>query len=287
MAGGNHHVKLLIFLILCAALAAAWTSAQDGPGTLVADRGKDTQSTPALKTRDRPIRVDTTMVLVPVTVTDPLNRLVTGLEREHFEVYEGKDQQKIVSFSSEDVPLSLGLVFDASGSMANKMDKARMAVLQFFKTANPRDEFFLVDFNDSPRMISDFTRSLEEIQNKLIFTAARGRTALLDAIYLGINHMRHAENGKKAILIISDGGDNHSRYTENEIKSLVKESDVQLYAIGIYNAYGARPTPEEMDGTGRGDRRAAVPGGQPQRSAGHRRQDRHRAEKPVPAGLRP
>ncbi len=203
-----------------------------------------------LKTRERPIQVDVNVVLVNVTVTDPLNRLVTGLEKEHFQVFEDKAEQKILHFSNEDVPISLGLVFDASGSMSNKIDKARMAALQFFKTANPQDEFFLVDFNDQPRLMTDFTSSIEEIQNKLVFTAARGRTALLDAVYLALNQMRHARHLKKALLILSDGGDNHSRYTENEIKGLVKEADVQIYAIGIYNPYGSRSTPEEMAGPG-------------------------------------
>jgi Ca-activated chloride channel family protein len=232
-----------LVLLLMALVGAAWLPAGDEQSKLVADT-KDQQ----VKKRERPIQVDVNLVLVPVTVTDPLNRLVTGLEREHFQLFEDKSEQKIAHFSSEDVPVSLGLVFDASGSMSNKIDKSRMAALQFFKTANPQDEFFLVDFNDQPRLMSDFTTSVEEVQNKLVFTQAKGRTSLLDAIYLAVNHMKHARNQKKAILIISDGGDNHSRYTENEIKSLVKEADVQVYAIGIYNAYGSRPTPEEQAG---------------------------------------
>jgi Ca-activated chloride channel family protein len=230
--------------MFAAMFGAAPSWAGDEQSKLVPDRN-DKQT---LKTRDRPIQIEVSLVLVPVTVTDPLNRLVTGLEKEHFQVFEDKAEQKIVHFSSEDAPVSLGLVFDASGSMANKIDKSRMAALQFFKTANPQDEFFLVDFNDQPRLMCDFTTSIEEIQNKLVFTQAKGRTALLDAIYLAVNLMKHARNQKKAILIISDGGDNHSRYTENEIKSLVKEADVEIYAIGIYNAYGQRPTPEEQSG---------------------------------------
>ena len=117
-------------------------------------------------------------------------------------------EQKILQFSNEDVPVSLGLVFDSSGSMSNKMEKSRSAVLQFFKTANPQDEFFLVDFSDAPRLLSDFTTSIEDVQNRLVFTQAKGRTALLDALYLALNHMRHAKHAKKAILVISDGGDN-------------------------------------------------------------------------------
>ncbi len=201
---------------------------------------------PALKTHTKPLRVDVDLVLVSVTITDPMNRLVTGLERDNFQVYEDKQPQEIRHFSSEDAPISLGVIFDMSGSMSNKIEKAREAVVEFFKTANPQDEFFMIAFNDKPELLSDFTRSIEDIQGRLIFTMPRGRTAMLDAIYLGMNKMRDAQNSKKALLIISDGGDNHSRYTDSEIKSMVKEADVQIYAIGIFEA--APPTPEELRG---------------------------------------
>ena len=176
----------------------------------------------------RPLKVDVDLVLVPVTITDPMNRLVTGLEKDNFELYEGNSAQEIRSFSSEDAPVSLGVIFDSSGSMSSKMDRAKDAVIEFFKTANPQDEFFMITFSDEPEEVSDFTSSVDEIQNKLVFAVPRRRTALLDAIYMGISKMRQAKYPKKALLIISDGGDNHSRYTENEIKSLVKEAD-QLY----------------------------------------------------------
>ncbi len=177
------------------------------------------------------------LVLVPVTVTDPMNRLVTGLDKENFQVFEGKEQQELRNFSSEDAPVSLGVIFDMSGSMSSKIERAREAVIEFFKTANPQDEFFLITFADRPEEISDFTQSVEELQGKLVFTVPKGRTALLDAIYLGVSKMRQAKYPKKALLIVSDGGDNHSRYTEGEIKSLVKEADVMIYSIGIYDHY--------------------------------------------------
>jgi Ca-activated chloride channel family protein len=186
------------------------------------------------------------LVLVPVTVTDPLNRLVTGLDKENFEVYEGKDRQEVRHFSAEDAPISLGVIFDMSGSMASKIERAREAVVDFFKTANPQDEFFLITFSDKPEEVSDFTQSIDDLQGKLVFTIPKGRTALLDAIYLGISKMRQAKYPKKSLLIISDGGDNHSRYTEGEIKSLVKEADVMIYSIGIYDHYFA--TEEERLG---------------------------------------
>jgi Ca-activated chloride channel family protein len=201
---------------------------------------------PSLKTHTRPLKVDVSLVLVPVTITDPMNRLVTGLDKENFQLFEGKDQQDIRHFSSEDAPVSIGVIFDMSGSMASKIERAREAVVEFFKTANPQDEFFMVTFADKPEEVSDFTSSIEDIQGKLVYTVPKGRTALLDAIYLGVSKMRQAKYQKKAMLIISDGGDNHSRYTEGEIKSLVKEADVLIYAIGIYDHYMA--TPEEALG---------------------------------------
>ncbi len=201
---------------------------------------------PALKTHTKPILVDVDLVLVNVTITDPMNRLVTGLERENFLLFEGNQAQDIRHFSNEDAPISLGVIFDVSGSMKSKIEKAREAVVEFFKTANPADEFFMVTFSERPELLHDFTTSIEDIQGKLVFTVPEGRTALLDAIYLAVSKMRDARHAKKALLIISDGGDNRSRYTDTEIKTLVKEADVQIYAIGIYDPYF--PTPEEQAG---------------------------------------
>jgi Ca-activated chloride channel homolog len=199
-----------------------------------------------LSTHVRPLKVDVDLVLVPVTITDPMNRLVTGLDRDNFQLFEGSLKEEIKTFSSEDAPVSLGVIFDSSGSMSSKMDRAKDAVMEFFKTANPQDEFFMITFSDEPEVVSDFTSSVDDIQGKLVFTVPRRRTALLDAIYMGVSKMREAKYPKKALLIISDGGDNHSRYTEGEIKALVKEADVMVYAIGIYDRYF--PTEEERLG---------------------------------------
>jgi len=209
---------------------------------------KEPEIDPALKTHTKPLKVDVNLVLVPVTITDPMNRLVTGLDRENFNVFEGRERQEIRTFSSEDAPVSVGVIFDMSGSMGSKIERAREAVIEFFKTANPQDEFFMITFADKPEEISDFTSSVEDIQGRLIYTIPRGRTALLDAIYLGISKMRQARYPKRAMLIISDGGDNHSRYTESEIRSTVKEADVLIYAIGIYDHFF--PTEEERLGPG-------------------------------------
>src|SRR5216684_1230402 len=195
------------------------------------------------------IHFDVDLALVNVTVTDPYNRLVTGLETDNFRVYEDNIEQEVVTFSAEDVPISIGVIFDFSGSMANKVAKAREAAVQFFKTANPQDEFFLVSFNERAELTSSFTNSVEDLQSRMMLTAPKGRTALLDAIYLGLSQMRGAHNAKRALLILSDGGDNHSRYNESDIKRLVKEADTQLYAIGIFDPLGYRNrTPEELNG---------------------------------------
>jgi Ca-activated chloride channel family protein len=168
------------------------------------------------------------------------------LEKENFSLMEQNTPQDIKYFSSEDAPISLGVIFDLSGSMGNKIQKSRDAIVEFFKTANPQDEFFLITFADKPELLADFTQSIEEIQGRLVYAIPKGRTSLLDAIYLGISKMREAKHNKKALLIISDGGDNRSRYTDSEIKSLVKEADVQIYAIGIFD--DIRGTAEEIRG---------------------------------------
>ena len=201
---------------------------------------------PTLKTYTKPLRKDVDLVLVPVTITDPMNRLVTGLEKNNFELTDNGKLQEIRHFSSEDAPISLGVIFDISGSMADKIEKSRQAVVEFFRTANPQDEFFLITFSEKPELLVDFTSSVEDIQSKLVYAVPKGRTALLDAIYLGMNRMRKAHYERKALLIISDGGDNHSRYTEGEIKSMVREADVQIYAIGLFDSYFK--TPEEREG---------------------------------------
>src|SRR5580700_11334423 len=227
--------------LLCSALASpSWgQSSKPGPAP-------DPNNTQRIQ-RGKPLKSEVDITLVNVTVTDPYGRLVTGLEQDAFRVYEDGLEQEVVRFSSEDVPISIGVIFDMSGSMADKIDKSRLAAVQFFRTANPQDEFFLVDFNDRAELVSSFTASVEELQNRLMFTAAKGETALFDGIYLGLSQMKGAHNTKKALLIISDGGDNHSRYTETDIRKYAREADVQIYAIGLYEP-GGGPTTEEQLG---------------------------------------
>ena len=178
----------------------------DGSGTNAAEL--------ATSRRNSRIRVDVNMVLVPMTVTDPMNRLVTGLERENFQVIENNTVQEVKSFSVEDAPVSIGIIFDLSGSMNSKFARARKALSEFLRTSNPQDEYFVVGFNDRPAVIVDFTSDVEDVEARMVMLRPANRTALIDAIYLGANKLRQAKYDRKALLIISDGGDNRSRYTE-------------------------------------------------------------------------
>jgi len=199
------------------------------------------------------------LVMVPVTVTDQRDRTVTGLDQNNFRLFDGKQQQTIKHFSSEDAPVSLGIVLDLSSSMSKKLDTARQAVSEFCKAANPLDEFFMVTFADRPELALDFTKEPEDIQRKLAFTAAKGRTALLDAVYLSLKQMHQAQYQKRALLIISDGGDNRSRFTESEIRSMVKEADVEIYSIGIFDS--GSTVQEEINGPALLEEIAGLTGG--------------------------
>jgi len=236
------------FFILCLASGAKAQSATDEvhvvPGKLPESGALAALTLP--KGPDQLIKVAVELVLVPVTIVDDRNRQIRGLQSNNFDLYENKRQQSIRYFSSEDTPVSVGIVLDVSGSMKTKIERAREAVIEFIKSANPDDEFFLVTFSDAPDDRSDFTQRVEDIQGQLVFVRPNGRTALLDALQLAMAKMRKARYQRRALLVISDGGDNHSRYTEGEVKSAFKEADVAMYAIGIYDRVFA--TTEEMMG---------------------------------------
>lgn len=258
---GRTLAGFILALLVLTALAAPRAQAQEDPLNTVHITSPVAKEPPpatpaqpaplegANALRARPgerIRVDVNLVLVPVTVTDPMNRLVTGLDRNSFAVYENNALQKIKTFSCEDAPVSIGIIFDLSGSMTSKLIRARESILQFLKTANPQDEFFVIGFNDRPELIEDFTSSIDDIEARLQTVRSGHRTALLDAIYFGVSKMATAKYDRKALLVVSDGGDNRSRYTEGEVRSQVRESDVQIYSIGIFDPYA--PTSEERLG---------------------------------------
>jgi Ca-activated chloride channel family protein len=181
--------------------------------------------------------VDVDLVLATVTVTDRNGRYVTGLEKENFKLAEDKVPQDISYFSSEDIPLSVGIILDVSGSMKDKLKTAVEAAITFMKGGSPDDEYFLVEFADKPTGTADFTNDIAKIQSLFLASRAKGRTALFDAVYMGLSKLERGNNSKRALLLITDGEDNRSRYTFSNVRDFVKEKDVQMYAIGITNGW--------------------------------------------------
>jgi len=245
----------LLLLLLAPLLLLSPASAQDDPLNTVhlntppvaAKVDPSVPLTPGASLRSGiQFRVDTNLVLIPLTVTDPMDRLVTGLEKQNFTVYEDNHGQTIRTFSCDDAPVSIGVILDLSGSMSDKVVRARGAILQFMKTSNPQDEFFVIGFNDRPVLITDWTSSVDDVEARLSTIQPGHRTALLDAIYFGLDKMKQAKYHRKALLVVSDGGDNNSRYTEGEVRSAVREADVQIYSIGIFDPEAA--TIEERNG---------------------------------------
>ena len=232
-----HHflAALIVALVLwlgTAHSACAFAQAEHNPtaGQAISPQPPQSASTLAL-------RANSTLVLVPVSVSDASNRFVLGLDKQNFKVYEDGIEQKISQFAGEDAPLSVGLLIDTSGSMGAKIDTSREAVQQFLKTMNAQDEAFLVEFSDRAELSVAFTHDPETITDKLKSVESRGLTALLDAADLGLKEMKRAKNPRKALLIISDGGDNNSRYTASEITKLVREADVQVYSMGVFERF--------------------------------------------------
>ena len=188
--------------------------------------------------RDQTISVDVDLVLVNAAISDSKGRMVTGLQQENFRIWEDKVEQKVEYFSSEDTPMSIGLIFDATGSMADKISTARDAATSFLSVGNPDDEYFLVTFSQRATLVEPFTTDISRLQNHMLFTSAKGLTPLFDAVYLGLETMKRAKYKRKALLLITDGEDNHSRYSFADIKEFVKEQDVEIFVIGIVNPSG-------------------------------------------------
>jgi Ca-activated chloride channel homolog len=181
----------------------------------------------------RRLSVDVDVVLVNATVTDSHGHYLSSLEKDRFRVWEDRIEQRLEYFSSEDIPQSVGILLDVSGSMENTISVAQQAALKFLQMGNREDEFFLIEFSDRPKVSSDFTTNVGRLERQLIATYADGNTALYDALYLGLQKASAGRNPRKALLLITDGEDNWSRYRRSEVRELLKESDVQLYAIGI------------------------------------------------------
>lgn len=196
------------------------------------------------------IRISSTTVLIPVTVTDGSHRCVTGLGREDFRLFEDKVPREISYFAGADSPISVGLVFDSSSSMGSKLGRSRQAVAAFLRTLTPEDEVFLVQFSDHARLAADLTGRPEEIQNRLLSVQPKGRTALVDAVYLAAEEAKRVRNSRKALLILSDGGENTSRYRERQLRRLLRETDAPVYAINVADPLSRERSIEELTGPG-------------------------------------
>jgi len=191
---------------------------------------------PSKKPPEPPLfRVEVETVFVSVSVTDSYGRYVTGLEKGHFRVFEDQVEQDIVHFNQRSAPISVGLIFDVSASMGQNfnLNRAKNAIAGFLKEGQEEDEYFLVTFNTRTTLVQSFTRSSETVQNEVATQKAGGSTALYDAVYMGLDYVRRGSNEKKAIILITDGEDNSSRYSPSEVREFAKESNVQVYAVGM------------------------------------------------------
>jgi Ca-activated chloride channel family protein len=261
MAGSLRRLLYVPALFLVVGISRAQPSS-NGPVIAIVPK---TSPHVAIEPGDNPeehLRVDASLVLVPVHAVSGSGANVTDLASANFRVFEDGVEQKITHFSQDDAPLSVGLVFDASGSMSNKIRKSANAAAAFFKTANVGDEFFLVEFGERPKLLTPFTPDSDEVYQKITHTKAFGRTSLIDAIHLALIQMKNARNTRKAIVILSDGGDNRSRFTRGQIKGALLESDVQLYAMGIFDSEDlAKHSREEQNGPSLLDELAEHTGG--------------------------
>ena len=205
--------------------------------SLVASAQQAEPTPPPDQDPNSPVRIKTDLVTLTLTVTDVYGRYVMGLGKNSFTVFDNNQEQEITFFSDTDAPVSLGVLFDVSGSMSGeKIQKARNALKRFIASSHPSDEYFLIAFNSRAQLLLDRTRDGDAVLEKLTLVQPRQNTALYDAVYLGIERVTRGAHQKKALLIISDGQDNASRYNFGEVRRLMKESDVVTYAVGIIDA---------------------------------------------------
>ena len=210
---------------------------------------------------ENPIKVKTDLVTLTLTVTDLYGRLVSGLPKNAFTIIDNNQEQEITYFSDIDAPISIGIVFDVSGSMSReKIAKSRRALEKFINTSHPSDEYSLISFNDRAKLLLDRTRDGESLLQKLTLIETKGNTALYDAVYLGVERVTRGTRQKKALLVISDGQDNSSRYNFKEVRRTMKESDVVIYGVGILGG-SDMGSMEGMQGQAFLDELASVTGG--------------------------
>src|SRR5438874_1161929 len=173
-------------------------------------------------------------VQLPISVVDKEGRPVDGLKQENFQIFEDKVQQTIKTFRHEDIPLSLGLVIDNSGSMRNKRERVNSSALAFVRESNPEDETFIVNFDDSAYLEQEFTSSIGDLIDALDNIDARGETALYDALYLAAEKVtKDGKKDKKALLVITDGEDNASKYGINKVIEALRQAKITVYTVGL------------------------------------------------------
>ena len=239
-------------------LSAGW-GFQNDTGPVLAATVRARPQPAASITAD--IRVDASLVLIPAHVTNATGAIVSNLTKADFQITEDGVPQTITQFSLDDAPASIGLIYDCSGSMHGKMHRSEAAAEAFFRTSNPKDEFFLVEVADRAKLKEPFTAQPDDILSQLARVRPFGFTALLDGLQVGMKQMEQAHNLRKALVVLSDGGDNHSRRNVREIKNALLESDVQLYAMGLFDQGRHKLSSEERRGPDLLDELAAETGG--------------------------
>ena len=247
----------ILVAILCSGLTmTCWTAAtaqnKPEPSPSPLRLGNELEGT---------VLTNTDLVTLTVTVTDPYGRYVSGLNKNAFSILDQKEPQEITYFSDADAPVSVGVIFDLSGSMSgDKIKRAREALSKFIQTSHNSDEYFLIAFNSKAQLLLDKTRDGNAVLDKLTFVETKSQTALYDAVYLGVNKVQRAQHSKRALIVISDGQDNNSRFTFDNVRRLLKESDVTVYGVGILSGSDAGSS-LGMEGQGILDEMCSVSGG--------------------------
>lgn len=222
----SYHLRWLSLLLCALCLSINVTLAQTPTPTPTPPPKEDSD--------DPPVVIQTDLVTLTLTVTDQFGRYVSGLGKGAFTIVDNNQEQELTYFSDTDAPVSVGILFDVSGSMnGDKIAKARKALERFINSSHPNDEYFLIAFNTRAQLLLDRTRNGEAVLERLQLVQPKANTALYDAVYLGIERVTRGAHQKKALLIISDGQDNSSRYNFGEVRRLLKESDVTVYSVGI------------------------------------------------------
>jgi len=255
----NRYLPTLLIVLLC--FAAANAQEPNASPTPVSEPTAEAPTPVPQPTKEGPIKVKTDLVTLTLTVQDLYGRYVSGLTKKAFSIFDNNEAQDITFFSDTDAPISVGILFDVSGSMAkDKIQKARKALEKFVATSHPSDEYFLIAFNSRAQLLMDRTRDGEAVLRKLTLVEPKENTALYDAVYLGVEKVTRGAHQKKALLIISDGQDNASRYNFGEVRRLMKESDVVTYAVGILGS-GDASSQAGMQGQAFLDELTSVTGG--------------------------